>query len=121
LDHGRSSDPLHHLLLAGAEGVPHIGLLNVEQYTDGDARARFRLEDARDRLAHRVVEEEKDADVDALRRGLEVLEKDGEESIAVHEVLDEVHAQRLAHRTQTPSSLPRLELNHGILPMCNSA
>src|ERR1035437_8108599 len=91
---------LHHRFLAGPKGVPHIGLLYVQEYTDGYACARFRLEDARDLLADWVVEKDKNADVDGSRRGVEILEKYGEQSISVHEVLDEVHAQRITHRTQ---------------------
>src|ERR1017187_5339067 len=91
---------LHHLFLAGSKGVSHIGLLYVQEYTDGYACARFRLEDARDLLADRIIEEEKNCDVDGSRRGVKILKKYGEESISVHEVLDEVHAKRIAHRTQ---------------------
>jgi hypothetical protein len=68
--------------------VPHVGLLDVEEDTDGDARARFRLEDARDLLADGVVEEEKNGDVDRSRRGVEILEEHREESVSVYEVLD---------------------------------
>src|SRR5450759_3561036 len=91
---------LHHLLLAGPEGVPHVGLLNIQEYTDGDARARFRLEDTRDHFADRIVEEKKNGDVDGSRRGVKILKKYGEESISVYEVLDEVHTKRIAHRGQ---------------------
>jgi hypothetical protein len=35
--------------------------------------------------------------VDGSRRGVEILEKHGEESISVHEVFDEVQAQRIAY------------------------
>jgi hypothetical protein len=38
--------------------------------------------------------------VDGSRGGFEILEKDGEKSISVHEIFDEIHAQRIAHGTQ---------------------
>src|ERR1035441_2093292 len=97
---------LHHLLLAGSERVAEIGFLYIQEYTDGCACACFRLEDARDLLADRVVEKDKNADVDGSRRGVEILEKHGEESISVHEVFDEVQAQRIAYLRRR--ALPRV-------------
>jgi len=78
---------LHHLFLAGGEGVAHLGLLEVDEDADLDPGARPLDEHALDLLPDRVVEEEEDGDVDGRARCSQVGKQHREGAMSVDEVL----------------------------------